>query len=386
MSHRFANAGWSGRGAVGNRFLPNRFAHVGWYRNWWHNRPVFGWWGPVFWPYAYYGVFASVFWPYVYWPYVYDPFWYYGYPDLYAGLFWPYGYNDFAGPAVAYGGGGTGGYVSGPPPGSGISTNGRYASARATGGVPSGTATDARSTTRAAMGRYAEYCGDDSRDVAGVPVEDIQRAVDPTDEQRAVLDELGNASVQAAQIIKSACPTDVSLTPVGRIDAMQQRVRAMLEAIRVVRNPLEKFYNMLNDEQKARFNGLGQNQAQTARAGTGPGVGSPAANCTNRAIPDWPAAQIDRTVRPSAAQQASLAALQDAAAKAKDMLQTSCPGEMPSTPLARISAIEQRLQLILAAVQTVRGPLNDFYGSLSDEQKAQFNAIGRTNRPPAKQG
>jgi hypothetical protein len=35
-------------------------------------------------------------------------------------------------------------------------------------------------------------------------------------------------------------------------------------------------------------------------------------------------------------------------------------------------------------VQTVRAPLNDFYGSLSDEQKAQFNATGRTR--PARQG
>ena len=66
--------------------------------------------------------------------------------------------------------------------------------------------------------------------VAGVPVEEIQQAVNPSDEQRAALDELANASVQAAQIIKASCPTDVSLTPIGRIDAMRQRVQAMLDA------------------------------------------------------------------------------------------------------------------------------------------------------------
>ena len=64
-------------------------------------------------------------------------------------------------------------------------------------------------------------------------------------------------------------------------------------------------------------------------------------------------------------------------------LEASCPTEMPATPLARLSAIEQRLQTILAAIETVRGPLNAFYDSLSDEQKAQFNMIGRT---AAKQG
>jgi hypothetical protein len=351
----------------------------------------------VFWPFAYYDLFAGVFWPYAYWPYFYDPFWYYGYPDLYAGLFWPYAYDDFLYPPV-YGGGG-GGYVGGAYAGGGYPPGGayaggtapagsRYASAPPSGGVPSGPATDARSTTRAAMGRYAEYCGEDSRDVAGVPVEDIERAVEPTDAQRAALDELGNASVQAAQTVKAACPTDVSLTPVGRIDAMLQRVQAMLNAVKIVRPPLEKFYNLLSDEQKARFNALGQNQGQAPRP-TGANVnaltGSPASGCTNRAIPDWPTAQIEKTVRPTPAQQASLSALQTAAANAKDMLQSSCPTAMPATPIARVSAIEARLQTIMAAIQTVRGPLNEFYGSLSDEQKAQFNAIGRT-RTTSKQG
>jgi hypothetical protein len=242
----------------------------------------------------------------------------------------------------------------------------------------------ARSTTQAVMGRYSEYCGADSRDVAGVPVDEIQQALNPTDEQRVALDELGNASVQAAQIVKSSCPTDVSLTPIGRIDAMQQRVQAMLSAVKVVRPALEKFYNMLTDEQKARFNALGQNQRPPANEGSPVAGNSPAAGCKNRAIPDWPTAQIQRAVHPTGAQQAALDTLQNAAAKSKDILEASCPTEMPATPLGRLSAMEQRLQTISAAVATVRGPLNDFYGSLSDEQKAQFNMIGRAR--PTKTG
>ena len=42
-----------------------------------------------------------------------------------------------------------------------------------------------------------------------------------------------------------------------------------------------------------------------------------------------------------------------AAAKAKDILEASCPTEMPATPLARLSAMEQRLQTISAAIATV---------------------------------
>jgi hypothetical protein len=172
------------------------------------------------------------------------------------------------------------------------------------------------------------------------------------------------------------------------MEAMQQRVQSMLDAVKVMRPALEKFYNMLTDEQRSRFNALGQQgqmqQPQSPGVPAANAPGSPATNCTNRAIPDWPTALIEISVRPTPAQQASLATLQTAAAKAKDILQASCPSEMPATALARISAIEQRLQTILAAVQTVRAPLNDFYGSLSDEQKAQCNAIGRTR--PSRQG
>ncbi len=108
------------------------------------------------------------------------------------------------------------------------------------------------------MEHHSDYCEDDSLDVAGIPVEVMQQLAHPTDEQTTALDELGSASVQAAQIVKTSCPTGVPPTPIGRIDAVQQRVQAMLQAVKVVGPPLAKFYNMLNDEQKARLNVLTQ--------------------------------------------------------------------------------------------------------------------------------
>jgi hypothetical protein len=35
---------------------------------------------------------------------------------------------------------------------------------------------------------------------------------------------------------------------------------------------------------------------------------------------------------------------------------------------------------MLDAVKTVRGPLEKFYDSLSDEQRARFNRMGQPNR------
>jgi hypothetical protein len=44
-----------------------------------------------------------------------------------------------------------------------------------------------------------------------------------------------------------------------------------------------------------------------------------------------------------------------------------------------------RLNTMLDTVKSVRGALDDFYNSLSDEQKAQFNLIGRQQQSAQKQ-
>jgi LTXXQ motif family protein len=46
------------------------------------------------------------------------------------------------------------------------------------------------------------------------------------------------------------------------------------------------------------------------------------------------------------------------------------------TPPTRLAAIGDRLNTMLQAVKQVRAALEDFYATLSDEQKAQFEAIG----------
>ena len=91
---------------------------------------------------------------------------------------------------------------------------------------------------------------------------------------------------------------------------------------------------------------------------------------------EWPTAQIDQTVRPTDAQRASLVALQNATAKAADLLKASCLSSDPLTPPARLVAVGKRLDTMLQAVKMVSAALNDFYGTLSDEQKARFEAIG----------
>jgi hypothetical protein len=46
------------------------------------------------------------------------------------------------------------------------------------------------------------------------------------------------------------------------------------------------------------------------------------------------------------------------------------------TPPARLAAARKRLETMLDAVKSVRAALDDLYAKLTDEQKAQFEAIG----------
>jgi hypothetical protein len=322
-----ATAGWhDGRG------------RGGWWR---HRNGGYGWVGPLFWPFAYYDIYDYTLWGYGY----DDPFWDYGYGDIYAGIFSPYGYADLAGYWPE-------------------------------GGRQAGNLRRTASAQTATPDQLAQMCGEDSRDIAGLPIDQIQQAVQPNDAQRGALDDLANASVKAAQEIKAACPTQIALTAPARLAVMQARIEAMISAVGAVQPPLQKFYDLLNNEQKVRLNALGQDQRRAEAAKGKSGSLAESCGTAQAGVTGWPAAEIDARVHPTEAQHTSLAALQDATAKAADMLKATCQTGDAITPPARLEAVGKRLDGMLQAVKSVRAALDDFYGELNDEQKAQFEAIG----------
>jgi len=69
--------------------------------------------------------------------------------------------------------------------------------------------------------------------------------------------------------------------------------------------------------------------------------------------------------------------LQSAASRAADTIKAACPTEVPATPPARLAAAGQHVQAMLQGVETMQPALADFYNSLSDDQKARFNSMGR---------
>ena len=78
-----------------------------------------------------------------------------------------------------------------------------------------------------------------------------------TDAQRAKFDEFKAASNKAAESMRDACRTNAPATLLGRLDAMEKRTDALLQAIKTVRPALEAFYATLEGEQKARLDSNG---------------------------------------------------------------------------------------------------------------------------------
>ncbi|WP_375784277.1 Spy/CpxP family protein refolding chaperone [Bradyrhizobium sp. Pha-3] len=308
---------------------------------WWgHAHGGYGWVGPIFWPYAYYDLYD-----YTWWGWGYDPyFWDYGYGDLYAGLFGPYDYDALSGYAYYLPG-----YDGPRPPATRRS--------RAAG----------QTTT------LADMCGSDRGDIAGFPIEQFRSAIQPNAEQSTALDEFASASQKASATILNSCPKDVALTAPSRLAAMQQRLQAMRDAVGILQPPLEKFYGLLSDDQKAKVTALVADQHRGQREAT---VDNGNCNTAQPAAIAWPGDIIERDVKPTDAQRTSLDALRDAATKAEDTLKSSCPPTDARTPPARLAAVGARLDSMLQAIGTVRPALDSFYGALSDEQKAAFDAVG----------
>jgi hypothetical protein len=312
-------------------------ALAGWHggqtaKGWWrHGDGGYGWVGPLFWPFAIYDIHDYIIWG--------DGIglWDYGYPDIYAAIFAPYGRDDLA----AY---------TGPSP-----HGRRYRR------VPP----------------LQQLCGDDSREIAGLPINEIQQAIQPNEAQRAALDDLANAWIFSAQIIRASCLTQTAFTAPNRLAVMHQRIGAMIGAVLAVRQPLGKFHDLLEEEQEARLNALAEDRRRTSTASGATEASTQGCGAAQPAVLQWPADEIEARLRPNDTQRAALKVLQDANARAVEILTAECQPKDAITPSARLDAVDVRLADMQQAVYLVSAALEGFYATLSDEQKAQFEAIGQ---------
>ena len=102
--------------------------------------------------------------------------------------------------------------------------------------------------------QFGRMCSPRSAGFAEWRIDRMERAVKPTDAQRAKFDELKAASSKAAEAVRTACAADVPATMAGRMEATEKRLEAMLQAVKSVRPAFDAFYATLSDEQKASLN------------------------------------------------------------------------------------------------------------------------------------
>ena len=99
----------------------------------------------------------------------------------------------------------------------------------------------------------------------------------------------------------------------------------------------------------------------------GPGMmGTGMCNPQAAGLAEWRMEALERAVQPTASQRSALNDLKAASAKAADTIASACPKEFPETAPARLEVVEHRLEVMLAAVKTVRPTFDAFYATSSD--------------------
>ena len=298
------------------------------------------WSGPVFWPSAYDDMFGYV-------------------ADGSDARFWSGGFADVLAGILA-------------PPG-----DERVSARRRARPITTASAED--NTTGAAPAvPETKSCGSLTARSADDIVARIEQAVRPRVSQQAALTDLRTAMVQAAGVLQRACPNTTPLTPIARLNAMQERLWAMQSAAQTVRTPLAALYAKLDDEQKARLNGSAPPQAGRAGRRADARAADPVQICSLQArdASARPIDEISARVRPTQDQQSGLKPLAETSGGMAKLLISSCPAHAPASAVDRLDAELGRLEAMLYAVSVVNSPLQGFYGTLNDEQKARFNSLG----------
>jgi hypothetical protein len=208
----------------------------------------------------------------------------------------------------------------------------------------------------------AKTCGPTAIDW---PVERIKQTITLDEAQIAALEELRSGIAIAVDRIATTCPTAAPGNATERLHAMVRRLRAVRQAIGILRTPVQKFNDVLTDEQRTRL-----------EAATAPAKPIDMAGCRTdvRMVSGMAMQRIQQTVQPTEEQRMSVGVLIGTASKMAEGL-ADCPAR-PATALERLATAEKRMDAMLYATQNIRVAVHRFSLSLSDAQRARFDPAG----------
>jgi len=201
-------------------------------------------------------------------------------------------------------------------------------------------------------------------------VERIRAEIRPSGNQMQQMQKLGGALGFASDYLAKACPSEIPRDPAARLQLMEWQVEKLAEALDFVRPPLQELEQSLNSTQRARFG------APLATAATRADRASTIAPACAAAPPKVDASieQISLAVQPTDDQRDAMTGLKQAFRNAAGELDANCPMSLPGDPLARLEAIEARLDATWRALVSIQTALADFQTKLSAEQRTRFDA------------
>jgi LTXXQ motif family protein len=194
-------------------------------------------------------------------------------------------------------------------------------------------------------------------------VDRIAAEIRPRPAQAPLLQKLGQALGMASGYLAKACPKTIPAQPVARLDLMQSQLQLLTMAIDLVRPALQQFEESLDAKQKTLFAAIPAAIGAAAECGAAP------------TATDWSVDQIDQSVQPGDSQRQALSDLKQTFASIAGDLHAHCPDPLPATPLARLEAIEGRLDASWRAALSMKVALAEFESRLSDQQRSRLEAM-----------
>jgi hypothetical protein len=228
-------------------------------------------------------------------------------------------------------------------------------------------------------------CDAQATELKKMPISTVLETVQPSDPQRAVLEQIGVTAADAANKLTATCPKEVPAKLTDRLDTMRASLDSIKAALLALRPAFVSAYAALDDEQKARLVVLSMSkpssQPQSAAAADGPGANDQAQpvalDCGQwpAMLKSWPLNRIEAELSLSDEQHAALYTLMAAVYRGAASLAASCHDDNPLTPVRRLDGELGRVDAVHQSVDTIAPALAGFVNALNDEQSAKLNAM-----------
>ena len=238
------------------------------------------------------------------------------------------------------------------------------------------------------------YCNREVVELRNFPAEAIAESVSPNDRQASALKDIRNRADDAADMLAASCTKDIPADPPSRLDAVDRGMDAVQAALNRLQPQLQRFYNSLTEEQRARlvvkYNPSGDKAASAGSTTAQRSRPTDSADVRRTSLPGHAA-----NLRAIGGGIARLAGGQDRAnsrtrpATAQRFLRLcrsppACwrhargflpPRKSALTLIGRIEEMRAKLDVVRQLTAIIRPALGRLYQVLDDNQRSRFIAL-----------